>query len=1029
MLALRWQAGYFRYILAVTFANKATQEMKDRILLYLDQFARGITNNLSEEIKTELQLSDRELQSKSKEVLSAILHSYSQFSISTIDSFFQRVIRSFTREAGLLGNFRLEVDNDRVLAEVIDEVMVELGKDEELTQWVVQFSRDKLLEGKNWNTTVELQDFAKEIFREQFKEVEEEILQESNDPATYKKILRELQKEVGIYRQTMKAKAVKALKIVSDHRLSVNDFKNKNSGTAFRYFSVFANEEYYDSSKARIQSSLTDSKEWFDQKRSDWPQLRTLVESQLMPALRDMVDYDQRHYSSFKSAEVVLKNFYAFGLLTYITKKLREYKDQNNVMLLSDAPSFLNKIIGDTDTPFVYEKVGSLYRHYLIDEFQDTSGYQWKNFLPLVKDSLDSGRKNLVVGDVKQSIYRWRGSDPELLQSKVVGDLGHHEADTQPLPQNFRSASNIVKFNNTLFEEAAKRISELVESPLHTNVFDDVQQQVARPDVLGFVHVEFLEKREDIYEAALEELPGWLEKLQDNGVALSDIAFLVRRNDEGQRIASYLLTYQQIHSSGKYRYDVVSNESLRLDTCSSVNLIISALQYLQNPVDAIAKAQLLYEVTKEKATDAGLFEHINTDRWKENLPTAFWERELFLRKLSVFELTEEIIRLFELGKDDSELAYLHAFQDLALEFSGQEKNDVNSFLTWWADNKDKEKASIKVSGNVNAATILTIHKAKGLQFRFVLVPFCDWSLNHGRPPLMWVRSDAPPFNTMGPLAVQYSSSLEKTVFAEAYTHERSLAYLDNLNILYVALTRAEEGMIVMAPLPPEKGRKISTAGALLAESIHGNATLSASFDGRIFKMGSLQPYQPKASEHSTISLDHYYTTDWRDRLLIKNRGTEFFSDETEKRSKINYGILVHQVLARIHYKSEAEKALDKFMREGEWGPTEKETIQTLVMKVLEHSRLAPFFGKPWIVRTEEPVLLPGGREHRFDRVVTHGNRAVIIDYKTGKKKSSDREQMEAYAMTLTKMGYAKVEGCLVYLGDEIELVEVIDQSG
>ncbi len=1037
-LALSGKPDYYRFILAVTFANQATLEMKERIMRYLDDFAKGKANDLGKEIKSELVLTDAQLIAKSKELQSTILHHYSQFAISTIDAFFQKVIRSFTREAGLLGNFRLEVDHELVLDEVIAELMDELGTNEQLTRWVVEFSRNRLLEGENWNITEALKGFSKEIFNENFKVIEDDILkpfEKKKNP--YHDYLVILRSEVDAFMNFMKSRAKTALQILERNSITVEDFNYGNSGTPLKYFEMFAQEEYCEV-KPRLQERLEDATSWPKKKGPNYNRLLSLTNNELMPILQEMVNYDEKNFKKFNSAKLVLKNFYSFGLLADITRKLKDYKEENNLMLLSDAPKFLNGVINDSDTPFIYEKVGSFFKNYLIDEFQDTSGYQWKNFLPLLKDSLDQNQSNLIVGDVKQSIYRWRGGDLQLLQSEVEEEIGKSRTEVTPLDTNYRSAENIVTFNNTLFQRASAIVSEVLEQPLPEQAFFDVHQKPFKFLGKGYVRINFMERGEDEEswdEQAMRQLPYLIEELQDKKVALKDIAIIVRKNAEGQRIATYLLQYK---NSGEakpgYRYDVVSRESLRLDTAASVNLLLSALKYLNNPSDAIVRGQLAFEVSKGEQLES-IFYDAGKNNLHSILPDEFLHYNTWLNKLSIFELTEELIRIFKLGEEPKELAYLQAFQDTVLEFAAQEKNDVASFLLWWDNNKAKKDKSIKVAGNIDAVNILTIHGSKGLQFKYVIIPFCQWKLNHEQPPLLWTASSEKPFDTLGHLAVRYSSSLDRSLFQEDYQHELIKAHLDNLNLLYVAFTRAEEGLIISASKPKEKNlenakqkKKLGTVGDLLYECVSRekfyNPELNQYEVGTLEKLDTAQ----NREEYEPTTLYKYASYDWRKKLVIKKKGAEYFLPTvTDKRIKINYGIALHSALAKIHYATQVKEVLHELHSSNELAKEEMDVISATLENMMKHPVIGKWFGKEWSVKTEATVLMPGARQSRIDRVMMSAKRTVIVDYKTGEKKDVDRKQVEEYAGILSRMGYAYVEAYLLYL-EELEVVEVMSKS-
>ncbi|HEX8039744.1 MAG TPA: UvrD-helicase domain-containing protein, partial [Chryseosolibacter sp.] len=413
-LALEFRADYFKHILAVTFTNRASQEMKDRILQYLDDFAHGRDNELAEELKRELSMDALTFRQRSQEVQSTLLHHYDNFAISTIDAFFQKVIRSFTREAGLVGDYRLEVDQDAVLEEVIDNLIDELGANKELTDWVVEFAKENLENERSWDVRFSLIEFAKEIFREEFKEVEDGVNKATAGKDFFRRLMERLWAVRNAFIKDISNPAREALQLIQSNGWTSEDFRyGKNSGllSFFRSFAFEKNLSRWKSPGERIRNFFSRPENW-PNKKSPWEKdIVRAAGEHLVPRLSAIVETYDRRYPQALSADVVLKNMYVFGLITDISRKLKEYKDENNIMLLADAPKFLNGVIRDSDTPFIYEKVGSFYRNYLIDEFQDTSGLQWQNFQPLIVNSLDQGYASLVVGDVKQAIYRWRGGD------------------------------------------------------------------------------------------------------------------------------------------------------------------------------------------------------------------------------------------------------------------------------------------------------------------------------------------------------------------------------------------------------------------------------------------------------------------------------------------------------------------------------------------------------------------------------------------------------------------------------------------
>ncbi len=1023
-LALHFRSDYFKHILAVTFTNKSTQEMKDRILAYLNDFSNDKSAELAAELQKELKLDASTFKQNAEEVRSEILHKYSQFSISTIDAFFQRVIRAFTREAGLSGDYRLEVEHDEVVDEVIGNLMEELGANQQLTQWVVDFASKNLEDDKGWDVRPGLREFAKEIFKEEFRLVESEVDEITRAPLFFDGLKKQVSDQRNQFINFIKPRAVAAMQAIHAQGLAVNDFKYGTRGSLYTHLVKLAtlkSVKDYPESRARAENEFTFAKNVPNDKSLKRNQVLELAEQKLVPLLIEINEFYKKYGVRALSCEVVLNNFYAFGLIADISRKLKDYKQENNMMLLSDAPYFLNTVIGENDTPFVYEKVGSFYKNFLIDEFQDTSGLQWKNFKPLIANSLDSGHPSIIVGDVKQAIYRWRSGDLYLLQKKVAEQIGEHRTEVFMLDKNFRSSKQIVSFNNTVFHAAAHLVARETGATIATDVYKDVAQGIQKKSD-GFVEVSFLagEDGEKWDEIALQSIPEYLEKLQRLNVALKDVAILVRANFDGQRIVSHLLEYKHSgQAKENFKYDVVSNESLQLDGAGSVNFLINALQYLQSPDNDIARAQLAFEYARlKKATNDlhQVFTVSNQTTFESNLPDSFTKQKTGLKKLPLFELTETLIELFGLGHAQGELEYLQTFQNEVLNFSSRERNDIGAFLDWW--DETGRKKSIQISGDVDAAQIITVHKSKGLQFKYVIIPFCSWELDHGwKSPMMWVKSDQSPFDKAGYLPVNYSSKLEESFFVEYYKEERMRCYLDNLNLLYVALTRAEHGMIITAPYSKEN-KKLGTVGNLLHNVVQ-QPEFAAYWNKneKIWKAGDWSNYdEQRALPIASLPLKQYAANSWRSKLVIRqNAAGHFREQESETTTRIKYGIHMHTILSRIRYRDELDETFVYLQHAGIINEQEKPEIRELVEELFSGSTVASWFEKEWTVRTEVPVLLPGGEESRIDRLMTNGQQAVVVDFKTGNPTKSDNQQVNGYLDTLRKMNFQDVKGYLLYI--------------
>lgn len=1008
--------------------------MKERIVRYLNDFIEGRENPLEDELKRELNQSDVAFKENCNELRSLILHRYSQFSISTIDAFFQKVIRSFTREAGLSGDYRLEVENEAVLEEVVNNLIDDIGEDKDLKRWMVEFATKNLESDKPWDVRRGLIDFSKEILRDEFKLIEKEFTEKTSDKKFLNALLDQLYAIRNSFVSTIKKKAAEGFQLIVDNGFDVSDFKYMG-GAGYKFFKEkidLGRVKDFKEPGVQVTRDLADAANWPAPKSSRKNELFKLASSHLIPLRDEILSYREKHYKQALSAEVVLENFYAFGLIADISKKLQEYKSENNMMLLADAPQFLQELIGDSDAPFIYEKTGSFYKNYLIDEFQDTSNLQWRNFVPLINESLSSNNRNVIVGDVKQAIYRWRGGDLTLLQEKLEEQIGKDRVTHVNLSDNYRSAAHIISFNNQLFKTASQFVSQETGTTLAQNAYEDVDQNIKKKHK-GLVDIQFIENEKELNwkEQAKELLVRTLEEWQEAGVKLKDIAILVRANAEGQELVAHLLKYKNSEKAKPTcKYDVISNESLRIDGAASVNLILAAMRYLNNHLDVVARAELVYEFVRIHQSGMALsdvFSVTNEAIFESFLPQEFTQQKLSLRKLPLFEMTEMLIRIFRLSDQEKELAYLQAFQDIVLNFYARERNDLQAFLEWWEENKDSDKTSVKTSGSIDAAEILTIHKSKGLQFKYVIIPFCSWSLDHPgfKQPNLWVKADTPMFKDAGYLSVKYNKTLTDTVFDSYYHQERTQIFLDNVNILYVALTRAELGMRIFAPYG--KLSNVSDVSTLLQHCIVTNTELAANWDkaNLRWKVGAIEASLSKSdADHPDIepvSLRHYPVSRWRDKLVIRQVGKNYFNSDKEE--KVKYGIHIHSVLSYIKTKNDVDAALQRAVQEGLLTTAETETVRNELNELFKTPLVSSWFDEGWDVRTEVPVVLPGGEESRFDRLLLRDNKAIVIDFKTGAPSKADHHQVLAYMDILRSMNFTVVEGYVLYVRTG-EVVEV-----
>jgi len=1002
--------------------------MKNRIIQKLDEFSKGQFDDMAHELIRYTGYEKPIFKERCGEILVQILHGYSHFSVSTIDSFFQKVIRSFAKEIGLAGSYRLELDFDLILIQIVDDLLLEATNNKQVLNWLIRFARENLQEGSNWDVRKNIRDLAQEIFNEHFKHIEQEIAEQ--DKGLTKKLKGELDEIIYEFEGKMDKLGTDGLTLLDKHGLSVSDFRGGKNGVANHLNKILKDSKKYEPT-ATLEKVVNGDQGWYTKSADNQGAMDAALADGLEAAIADSVQYYQSKYKLYSTALQIKKFIYGYGLLADLTRKLQDYKKDNDVMLISDATRFLKELVQDADTPFVYEKVGSFYKHYLIDEFQDTSGFQWDSFRPLVDDSLAQGYKNLVVGDIKQSIYRWRGGDWELLLNKIENDIGSQRTEHKVLDTNFRSEARVIHFNNYLFSRLPKAlireggdVKDEQWQVLET-VYEDTKQEIPKgKEEHGYINVTFLEDQDDWKwkEQVAEKLPVIVEELQDRGVALKDIAILVRRNKEGKEIADFLSEYEHSDKAKEgYRYEVVSNESLFLSSSAAVRTIVAALRYLSDQNDKVVRAELVYEYQRNiKNNEDALndwFVSISQSEGNKWLPEAFLDEHKQLLYLPFYELVEHLIALFEVNLLPGQYAYLQTFQDLVLKFSQNEKGDITSFLEWWEERAGKE--SIKVADDLDAIRILTIHKAKGLEYKSVIVPFCDWEIDHKPlpPTMMWAKTDKKPFD-VGHLPLIYKKELLNTYYAEDYEEEKIKAHLDNLNLLYVAFTRAAHNLWVFAP----DGKK-SIAKVLRRTLDDGDFELKQYWDDKanVFEYGSKDFQFDKGEEEVSkgIRLDTYQHFNWRNKITIK-QSAKGFVEPDETRAKINYGILMHKLLSRIETLEDKERVINAIYYEEGLSSDQKKEVSKLIDDLLINEQASRWFSSDWKVYNEMSIITPEA-EFRPDRVVVKDEETVIIDYKTGVRKDADKRQMLKYIELLENMGYNNVKAYLWYLAEnEVE---------
>jgi len=1022
-----------RHIMAVTFTNKATAEMKSRIIEELFKLADHQPSSYLTLLSENEKKTETQIRTQAQHILTTILHDYSAFHISTIDRFFQQTLRAFTREIGLQGNYKVELEIDVMLEKAVDNMLAELEKNDNtlLMDWLLQFMEDKIEEGSGWNIRYPIIKLSNQLFQETYKSQSDKI----QDAVDQKKFLSNyrntLYQIIQSTRKTAKYLGEQGVSLMNQHGMQPTDFKGGASRSPFRFFAKLAAGEM-DAPKDTFRALVDNVDEYLpktarQEQRQEAERIYAAGMNDLIQSVISFFD----NLTAFRSAYEITRNFYALGILTDLSQHIAKWREENNKMLIADTTELLNKIIDGSEIPFIYEKTGVRIEHYMIDEFQDTSAMQWSNFRPLLKESLDSGNKTLIVGDVKQSIYRFRNSDWKLLDRQVKDDFKKQVIESS-LEVNWRSCRRIVEFNNRLFnvlpdllqqaynEEVAQSALSADEKERYqtsiVSAYKNVSQQVAPPflEKDGHVSVQFLSGDEEHTwkEQSMQQLPLILEQLQEKGYALSDIAILTRTNPEGFLVAETLLNYKETHPDSSYKYDIISEDTLTVGASISVCWFIAMLRHLSQPDNTNYRemALIAYAMLKMKkqTPHADYFNPQEVRSFNRFIQPFNPDDIVKLKQLShhsLYELTEGLFQLFEADFPENEIVYIQTFFDLISEFTTNETGDMGRFLTWWDENGYKKK--IITPDSQNAIRIMTIHKSKGLGFKVVIIPFADWNIDQ-KNTILWCRPTQKPFDAMQLVPVSYNKALKDTIFASDYFTEKLHAYIDNLNALYVAFTRAKEGLIVMAP---QTKTQTLTVASLLWNGLSADEQFISDTNkvGATPQMNEYLLRQPSSVIELPVAHLHSLSPDNR---VILRRQADFLGDEKRK-----YGILMHDILSDIVKREDITRALTEKYMKGEINSEEVAILEEKLFSLTAGDDVYHWFNGSCQVVNEANILFGKGQSARPDRImIGPDNGVVIVDYKFGEQKSVlHQRQIEKYSSLIRAMGYQQVTGYLWYV--------------
>lgn len=1004
----------FQKVLAITFTNKAAGEMKERVLSNLEDFGDGKENDLFKIIINEIALDKAVIQARSKKILEIILQNYSAFSITTIDSFTHKIIKSFAYDLGLPLNFEVEMDAMSLLNEAVDVLISKIGTDKKLTKLLIDYSLDKTDDDKSWDISRDLNEFAKVLLNEDdihhFKNLADKQLEDFTNLKTKlfinQKELKEALKNIGL----------DCLELIENNGLQHKDFMRGTIPKFFADLSLVSVKIDFLKRSETIEKAI-ENNQYYSKSTS------TSVASSIENIVPEIISYYQKAkviFNQFLMNKLALKNIIPLAVLNNINFELERIKDENNIRLNSEFNQLISDKIKEEPAPFIYERIGQRFQHYFIDEMQDTSVLQWQNLIPLIDNALAQENGNLLlVGDGKQAIYRWRGGKAE--QFIELGSNAKNPfyiaKEIKNLETNFRSYAEVINFNNSFFQHC----SNFLQNESYKKLFLEGNKQIENSKKGGFVSLTFLEKVADKEENKIKYPKKVLEKINElkNEFSLNEICVLTRTKKDGVAVANYL---------SENGVDIISSETLLIQNSAKVCFIIDVLKVLQNPNDEETRFEMLYflhqhlQIEKPKHVFFNDFAKSDTETIFEILKNHGLSFEIAaFHQLPFYEKIEEIIRGFCLINSSD--AYVQFFLDVVLE-QQRKSTDVGTFLEFW-ENK-KETLSIVAPESANAVQIMTIHKSKGLEFPVVIFP-CDVDIYRQINPKVWLDELPENYDNFKELLVDFSKSISEVNSRglEIYTQQREALELDNFNLLYVALTRAVEQLYVITEKKISAKGEVNTnyySGVFINYLMHNNHWNEEVLE---YNFGNQKRVSEKKHKVSlAVVHQKFISTPWQEhKLVLLASASKLWN--TLHGEAINFGNLFHEILAKIITKNDIDKVIDQYYQQGFVDEHQAKYLKNSINAVVDHPDLKKYYSKDVIIYNEREIVDVDNQIIIPDRLVfTDKKDLVIIDYKTGNQSKEHHQQLLKYERVLKSMNFNVSKKILIYLNDPMVVLEI-----
>lgn len=1046
----------YRNILAVTFTNKATGEMKERILgkLYgIANRSKGAKDYLKKIREQMPQWSEERIITNARLALELILHDYGHFRIQTIDSFFQSVLRGMARELDLNGDMEISIEGKELLEDTVDKFIRDLEPGKENITQVIRYIEEVLDNGGDWHVEKNIKNFAENILSEEYLDRGEELRRQiEENRSVLEKFRSEVQAKQKECEEKIKELGKEFFALAGD--AGPDAFTgNANRGVWLLFTKI----------DKGMRPKIT-------------PTVTKMIEnpdkiSKIFPDRDKVTALLERYYTlmnEYNSCKLSMAHFHQLGLLNSIAKTLKEENARENRFLLADTAHLLSSMI-KSNTSFIFEKIGTEIDHIFIDEFQDTSRLQWVCFEVLLKEVLSRGNFNLIVGDVKQAIYRWRNGDWKImnnLDSYFKEFNGILEFESQDIridgksyqSVNYRSDRRIISFNNAFYRKAVEVIGTTYKDELGemyeeiSAAYNDVQQAYPQPEPgkpekpeRGFVQVKTFvrgnskeqssKEYEAIFYSKLMDTLG--ELINDKGVKPKDIAILLRENGPIPDIIEEFKTYFP-------GLKIVSDDAYKLSSSHTVQLAVAAMRYIATPEDKINIANMLNLYNKVVlGNDNPLENYVAKGELIELLPSDFRDNLEHLKGLPTYELIEQLMAILNIEETKGEESYIYAFLDYMSQYINSKGDDLQSLLAAWDESICDKCIPVE---NDDSLKIMTIHKSKGLEFHTVIMPFCDWKLTADSRSLLWCEPKDEPFDTLELIPVKSVDYMKHSIYNDDYNKEFMYQIVDNLNILYVGTTRAISNLIIFTE---ERNSDTPYVWQLINKTIEGLPELNGAVKEKRekkeieYRYGEIVPSEDengkkeskkeeKNDEKDEKKEDNPFEskpeplqlplTFHNNRIEVKQSKElqRFLASEEEKQQlkKIAEGELLHMVMSKIETCTDIDKSLDKLLLQGIIEDAARITeIKSFIEGRLADPRVTEWFNGSYRLYNECTILNRKEKKtSRPDRVMIKGNEAVVVDYKFGYAEIDDnKKQVHDYMELLHAMNYESVKGYVWYV--------------